>query len=109
MNGEFVATKFSIPHKITLKIIAPNTEGNDKNIQNNEVFNHRMDATPEELLSLKYGYTEVELRKARIKVAKSFHLDTTNVKDELLMQLHNMRMQEFNNAYDELKIKFRKS
>lgn len=109
MNEEFVVTKFSIPHKIALKITAPNTEGNDKTIQNSEVFNHRMKATPEELLSLEYGYTEAELRKARIKAAKSFHLDTTNVKDDLLVQLHNMRMQEFNNAFDELKVKFKKT
>ncbi|TBO44471.1 hypothetical protein [Pedobacter kyonggii] len=108
MNGEFVVTKFSIPHKIGLKITAPNTDGNDRNILNSEVFHYRMDSSPEELLSLGYGYTEAELRKARAKVAKSFHLDTTDVKDDFLIQLQNMRMQEFNNAFDELKVKFKK-
>jgi hypothetical protein len=106
MQGEYVTTKFSIPEKIRLKITAPNPGGITKVISNDDVFAYRMDAAPEEILSLGRGYSEKDLKKARDEKAKTFHLDTSRSDDDFLNQLNNMRMQEVNSAHEKLKVKF---
>ena len=107
IDGITVATKFSIPHKIAIKIKAPLTNFKDyffdKEINNEDIHNYRMDASFEEILSLPNDYKTNELNKYRNKIALLYHPDKYNLLDEIQKNILNKRMQEINNAYDEVK------
>jgi len=113
VNGQVVATKFSIPHKIAIQIVAPNvTYGHDlkydEEIPNDKIHDYRMDASEEEMLSLKDSYSNSELRKARATKAVIYHSDAHSFGDSLLDELMKRRMQEINAAHDKLKQKVKK-
>jgi hypothetical protein len=106
MDDEIVATKFSIPQRITIKIDAPNHTKYKKIIKNEEIYNHRMYASEEDILSLEENYSEKDIKKARDKNAKIYHLDTNNNNNPFLNSILNRRMQEVNNSYEKIKNKF---
>jgi len=68
-----------------------------------EVYNHRMFASPEEILSLPEGHSQTEARKARMALAKAYHTDSWMDLGSIELQLMNRRMQEINHAYDQVK------
>lgn len=105
IDNEFVATKFSIPQKFSLNIKAPGSKSTNKIISNSEVFKHRMDAKPEEILSIEHGFTEAQLKDARRKKARIFHLDAAGSKGILIDEINTLRMQEINQAFDILRRK----
>lgn len=112
-SGQIVGTKFSIPHKIAVSIKAPNINYGrnlqyDKEIENNEIHNFRMDASENDILSLDDNYSINDLKKARAKKVLIYHSDTFNFGDKLLDELMNRRMQEVNVAHDILKGKIKK-
>lgn len=113
ITGQIVATKFSIPHRIALQISAPNlTYGHklryDEEIPNEKIHDYRMDATEEEMLSLKANYSSSELRKARATKAVIYHSDSHSFGDPILDELMKRRMQEINAAHEKLKQKVKK-
>ncbi len=113
IEGQIVATKFSIPHKIAIQVIAPNiTHGHnlqfDKEIKNEDIHNYRMDASEQEVLSLDEKYSDTELKKARKSKIQIYHPDTYNFGDALLDELLKRRAQEINTAHDNLKQKIKK-
>ena len=59
------------------------------------------------ILGLNKGYTEAELKRAYKKIAKSTHPDL--FADTVLVEEANAKMQEINEAYEELKKRFLKS
>jgi len=106
-DGSIVSTKFSIPNRLRITITAP-SRGDDyygRQISNEEIHNHRMDATAEDILSLGTSYSKSELKKARTLMAKIYHADTLDLSDLELVDLTNKRMQEINRAFDDLKSK----
>ena len=107
IEGISVATKFSIPHRIAIKVKAPTRNYRDdwysKEIKNDEIHNYRMAASDEEILSLPNNYSEKDLKKSRNEMAKLYHPDKHNFLDELQKDIFNRRMQEANLAYEELK------
>jgi len=114
MEGITVATKFSIPHRLSIKVNAPQkslrNNWYNKEIENSEIHNYRMDATVEEMLSLPKNYSHKDLKKARNEIAKLYHPDRYGFLNlEGLEKIITRRMQEANFAYEELeKIKKRK-
>lgn len=112
-SGKIVATKFSVPHKIAIKIKAPNRNyGNklkyDKEIKNEEIHNYRMESSEEEILSIGSNYSKTDVRKARAAKALIYHSDLLNLEDYRLNDLIKRRMQEINRAHDLLKARAKK-
>lgn len=112
-SGQIVATKFSIPQRISIQIIAPDIMyghnfNYDKEISNDEIHDHRMEASEEEMLSLGDNYSAAELKKARASKALIYHSDAHTFGDEFLDGLMKRRMQEVNAAHDLLKIRVQK-
>lgn len=109
-SGEVVATRFSIPSRISIQISAPKVPNQrypdiDKEIRIEEIHNYRMNADEEEMLSLIGSYTDRELKMARSEKAHIYHSDKHFFGDQLLDELMKKRMQEINLAYDILKKK----
>jgi hypothetical protein len=104
LNGEKVATKFSVGHRFSIKINPPKRRQRRKDesreIANDEVYGYRMQISEEDMLSLKPDYTEKDLKKARQKLAQIYHTDLNPGMDELYREIMNRRMQEMNNARD---------
>ncbi len=102
MRGELVSTRFSIGKRVTFRIKAPNVD-DGKKIGNEDVYNHRMSASPQEILSIPAGHSQAEAKKARSALAKAYHTDLQMSLGDLELQLLNRRMQEINHAYDQVK------
>ncbi len=113
MSGEIVATEFSVDNRLAIKIDAPahrlriNTNA-DRVISNAEIYNFRMQADPDEILSLKPEYTEKELDVAYKKLAKTYHSDVFAHDEELLNEIMKRRMQEINGAHDYVYANYKK-
>ena len=103
-NGEKVNTKFSVKNRFSLEVVPPEYNDSDygREIPLSEIYNHRMQFSPEDLFSLQGAFSTKELRKARNKYALAYHTDRTNELDDLLMQINKRRMQEGNHVFAEL-------
>lgn len=104
-SGEIVATQFSIGRRISINVKSPtksesNIENVDKEISNDEIYNYRMDATEEEILSLGTNYTTMDIKKSKKYLAQTYHPDRFTDLEGLNKQLIERRMQEINNAFD---------
>ncbi len=103
VSGEIVATVFSVKHRIRVNIKPPQSSGHDqvdRQIPNSEIYNYRMEARDEEILSLESEHSIKELKTARNDLALSYHPDRYNEIDDLLRHILNRRMQEINQAYE---------
>jgi hypothetical protein len=104
MRGEMVATPFSLRHRISININPPKRGDirikGSREIPNGEIYNYRMKATEEEILSLESNYTQRDVQLARRRLAQVYHTDVNPGMDALFEELKKKRMQEVNNAYD---------
>lgn len=106
-NDQMVSTKFSIPHRISIKISAPDVNSVFKEIPVIEIHQHRMATSDEEILSLdEKRYDARELQRARNKKARIYHTDSHNLSISNLDEVLKRRMQEINAAYENLKRNF---
>lgn len=105
INGLTVATKFSIPHRLTIDVKAP-IPGKDasygKLIGQQDIHNYRMEANDDEILSLPHNYSHNELSKAKKKLALLYHPDKYDFLSALEKAILNRRMQEINSAFDDV-------
>lgn len=112
LNGEMVETKFSIGHRFSININPPKrderTESGHREISNDEIYGYRMQASEEEILSLKPDYTEKDIKNARRKLAQIYHTDVNQGMGELFQEILKRRMQEINNARDVLYSKIKR-
>jgi len=106
IKGVKVATKFSIPHRIQMRINAPaktfRSNRYSKELDHSEIHNYRMDASQEEMLSLSGEYSKEELTKAKKKMSLLYHPDKFNLLDGLQKDIANRRMQEILDAHNDL-------
>lgn len=103
INGAVVATQFSIPHRMRVKIDSPNVKEKvnyEKLIPIEEIHDHRMHAEPDELLMPLLSETAASLKDQRRALSMAYHPDRYADADQLLREILNRRMQEFNWAYD---------
>jgi hypothetical protein len=106
MNDELVSTRFRIGKRVTFGIKAPrwrhqSREG-AKLIPNGQVHEYRMQATPQEILALQPGSSNSMVSKRRRELAASYHTDGAIDLGELEFLLLKRRIQEINNAADEI-------
>ncbi|MCP4675028.1 MAG: J domain-containing protein [Deltaproteobacteria bacterium] len=105
-SNNLVQTQFSIPQRITLDIKPPQYQWDAFDgvtlIENDEIHEHRMKASAAEILGLDHGATVKELRAARKTLSLAYHTDGRDwlVVDDL--RHLNRRMQEINDAYDQV-------
>ncbi len=102
--GEIVSVKFSIPQRLRVNVEAPRSEwGKHKNIDReitlDEIHKYRMEAKEEDILSLKYQYTNKELKSSYKNLALTYHPDKYNELEELERIILQRRMQEINDTY----------
>jgi hypothetical protein len=102
-SGEIVATKFRVGHRISINVEAPKHDTNKRgyrDVTNEEIHNYRMQADEEEMLGLKPHYTQQDVKAAQRSLSLAYHPDKHPGADELLTDILNRRMQEFNSAAD---------
>lgn len=103
-NGLLVGVQFSVPHRIRLKVKAPTHEHTvDKEIAPNEIHQHRMDVTPEEILMPVLSHEEKKTNEMKRSLAMIYHPDRHSAHDQLFKDIANRRMQEVNAAAKEMK------
>jgi hypothetical protein len=105
MDGEVVATRFALKRRVSINVVAPkygldNRGRIDREISNEDIHRYRIDATPEEMLSLGTDYTTRQIREAQKAKALAYHPDKFGTLDGFLKQILNRRMQEFNSMAD---------
>jgi hypothetical protein len=103
LSGEIVSTIFKVKHRIRANVKAPPFPGYGRlgrQISNSEIYDYRMEASDEDILSLGSEYSKKELKTARNNLALAYHTDHYNDADELIQQILTRRMQEVNQAYE---------
>ena len=103
-----MATRFPLKQRVSLNVIAPtygfdSPQRIDREISNEEIHKYRMNATPEEMLSLGVDYTNRQIREAKKLKALAYHPDKFGMLDDAFLQILNRRMQEFNIMVDLVK------
>jgi hypothetical protein len=105
LSGAIVATKFSIPNRIRVKIQSPNAKEKvnfEKLIPFEDIHRHRMQAEPEEMLMPLLSENNVSPKNQKRSLSMTYHPDRYSDGDQLLRDLLNRRMQEINAAYETL-------
>jgi hypothetical protein len=98
-TNEKVSVRFSIPRRLRINVEAPPSDP-VREVSIDEVHSHRIDASPEDILSLEEGYTDRDLRRSRTRLALTYHPDKYAEFGEMFRRIVERRMQEANNAYD---------
>lgn len=105
-SGVTVATQFSIPHRLRVKVRAPGHKHKlewDKLIPKSEIHSHRMAVEPDELLSSLLTSATLELKKQVQILSSTYHPDKLGQMEKFFKDLANRRMQEINAAYAEVR------
>ncbi|UCV17893.1 hypothetical protein [Ferribacterium limneticum] len=107
-NGVTVATQFSIPHRLRVKVKAPGYKHKlewNKLIPKSEIHSHRMAVEPDELIAPLLTSDVPEIKKQMQAISSAYHPDKLGKMDQLSMDLINRRMQEFNEVFSAIKAK----
>lgn len=105
-NGVIVATQFSIPHRLRVKVKAPGYKHKlqwDKLIPKTEIHSHRMAVEPDEVLAPLLTSAMAEPKGQLRALSSAYHPDKLGDMNQLLRDLATRRMQEINAAYAEVK------
>lgn len=106
LSGVTVATQFSIPHRLQVKVKAPGFKHKlewDKLIPISEIHSHRMAVEKDELIAPILSSETIEPKKQLQMLSSAYHPDKLGVIDQLFKDLANRRMQEINAAFSEFK------
>ena len=105
MNGEIVATRFKLKHRVRIRVQAPKTgdtiPGVDQEISPEEIHDYRMAATAEDIVGHASGGVHA-LKESQRRLAASYHPDRFTNLDGLLQKILTRRMQEVNDGIDQL-------
>lgn len=107
-NGVTVATQFSIPHRLRVKVKAPGYKHKlewNKLIPKSDIHSHRMAVEPDELIAPLLTSVVPEIKKQMQAISSAYHPDKLGLMDQLSMDLINRRMQEFNEVFSAIKAK----
>lgn len=107
-SGITVATQFSIPHRLRLKVKAPGYKHKlvwDKLIPKTEIHSHRMAVDPDEMIARLLTTDSVEAKTQLQALSSAYHPDKLGSMDQLYRDLATRRMQEINAAFAEFKAK----
>src|SRR3569623_166050 len=110
-SGLTVATQFSIPHRLKVKVEAPGyKEKLDymKLIPNSEIHKHRMEAEQSEMIApLLTSRTDNQKSKLRA-LTSAYHPDTIGQIEKFFEDLATQRMKEINNISESIKFSTKK-
>lgn len=112
ISGVTVATQFSIPHRLRVKVKAPGYKHKlewDKLIPKAEIHSHRMAVEPDELFAPLLTDLKIEPKKQLQTLSSTYHPDKLGQMESFFKELATRRMQEINAAYAEFKAKGRSS
>lgn len=109
-SGVTVATQFSIPHRLRIKIKAPEYKHKlewDKLIPTSEIHGHRMAVEPDELIAPLLTSEIIQPKQQLRALNSAYHPDKFGLMDQLFKDLATQRMQEINSVFNEIKSKKR--
>ncbi len=101
--GIKVATQFSIPRRIRVRIQAPGQSPSvsyDKIIPTDQIHDHRMQASHREVLQNLLSEEEVTAKKLKRELSLTYHPDHFQTLDDIFKDIATRRMQEINDAYE---------
>jgi len=101
-EGNFVAVRFSIPHRLRLKIKSPSYKHKffyKDVVHHTEIHEHRMAATPNEVFAPLLTTTVQKQKKQLQSISSAYHPDKLMSLEQPFLDLLNVRMQEFNAAF----------
>lgn len=109
-NGQVVHAAFSIRHSLEIIVRAPKGPwfhpGTRIDLQ--EIPDHRMEATDEEILGVARDPTLAQVKRARRDAAKVFHADQYQHLEPGMLRIFDLWMQEKNAAADRVLIRLKK-
>ncbi|HEX8583263.1 MAG TPA: hypothetical protein VF680_02485 [Allosphingosinicella sp.] len=112
VSGEVVAARFSVAHRFKVRVQPPGLARTsppiDRFIPQDEVHKYRMDSTSEDLLSVSPGEAPQSAATAIRALSKIYHPDLYTTFSLDTREMMKVRMQEFNEAYQERNPKQRK-
>ncbi|HBG17885.1 MAG TPA: hypothetical protein DDY32_00995 [Desulfobulbaceae bacterium] len=101
--GIRVATQFSIPQRIRIRIQAPGQSPSasyDKIIPTDQVHDHRMQASHREIFQNLLSEEDVQLKKLKRELSLTYHPDLFQNFEDIFKEIAKRRMQEINDAYE---------
>lgn len=105
ISGETVSVRFALKHKIRVNVRAPShlfSPHIDRQISPDEIHKYRMASNANEMLTVQYGSSENTPNKSLRALAKIYHPDMYANFSLDTRQTVNARLQEFNNALEEI-------
>jgi hypothetical protein len=99
MNGEIVATQFSVGHRISFKVQAPIRDV-DRMITPEEIYQFRMQVSDDDLLGIRSNLDPTTVKNAQRQLLATYHPDGFSELDEDMRQIITRRMQETNVAVE---------
>jgi len=102
LKGERVEASFSIRHHLALRVDGPlpSARRYSRRIDPVEIYEHRMEATDEELLGIKRDATVSDLKRAKRNAAKRYHTDRYQQLESSERYVLDLRLKETNAAAD---------
>ena len=104
-DDEKIATKFSVRHRVRLKIQPPNNkteDAYDRMIDPADIHKFRMMVDAEDMLGIGIERSPKLIRKVMRELSKTYHPDLFRTLRPDLRELVEMRMKEMNQAKDRL-------
>jgi hypothetical protein len=107
-ENRLVRTSFAVRHAIEIRVIGPKHGYRGNRISVDELNDHRMDATDEEILGLDGDLTSANVRRAKREAAKILHSDKHQQLEQGLVRLFDLWMQEKNGATERLFVRLKR-
>jgi hypothetical protein len=105
MKDILVGCSFHCRHRLRVDVRPPASGPwtNPALIEPEEIHEHRLKATPAQILGVPYSPSTHELSSARRRLQKVYHTDLHSEGDEFVEQAMKRRSQEINHAFDSLR------
>jgi hypothetical protein len=107
-EGTVVRTPFALRHSLDIRVSAPRFYRGSP-IQADEIPEHRMEATDEELLGTVANPTVADVNRARRAAARIYHSDRHQRLEPGLLRIFDLWMREKNAAADRVLVRLQKS
>jgi hypothetical protein len=109
-NGEVVHASFAARHALEIRVSAPRGPWFHRGtrIQAEEIPDHRMEATDEEILGVVPDPTVADVKRARREAAKIYHVDQHQQLEPGMLRIFDFWMKEINAAADRVQVRLRK-
>ncbi|WP_145980719.1 hypothetical protein [Magnetospirillum sp. ME-1] len=108
-HGEIVAVNFCLTHRFRINVVPPiggrRKPRIDRHIQPDEIHRHRMDIRIEDLLKVQTNAPSTTPKMTLRALTKIYHPDLFHSCSLETRELMKVRLQEFNEAFDQLRVR----